>query len=67
MIWGKQSGYKIPTVHGRKIPPPGVFFGIFHIKSSYLHEHGVGTDTTGPGEAVFATSRRKFKAVKRNS
>ena len=43
--------------------PPGGFFGIFHMKSSYSHEPGVGTDTTGPGEAVFTTRRGKFKGV----
>ena len=38
-------------------------FGVFHKRSSYFHEPGVGTDTSGPGEAVFTTRRGKFKGV----
>ena len=53
------------NVHERKkSPPPGGFFDVFHIKSSYSHEPRVGTDIIGPGEAGFAIRWKTFKGCK---
>ena len=51
------------TYTEEKVPPPEGFLGVFHVKSSYSHEPGVGTGTTGPGEAVFAIRIVKFKEL----
>ena len=42
---------------------PGGFLDILHIRSSYSHDPRVGTDTIGPGEAVFTIRRAKFEGV----
>ena len=39
------------TDGGKKLPPDG-FFCMFHIKPLCSNDPGVGTDTSGPGEAV---------------
>ena len=36
-------------------------FTDFHVKSSYSHAPGVGTDIIGPGEAVFTIKCGKNK------
>ena len=46
-----------------KFPPPGTVFEILHIRSSYLQEPGVGTDTIGPGESVFIIRQAEFEGV----
>ena len=50
-----------PAVEG-KIHPSG-FCGIFNEKALYFHEPRVGTDTTGPGEAVLAIRIVKFQGI----
>ena len=55
----KSSGNLIPRSRPKKLEfkcfdPTKEINDYFHKKSSNFHDPWVGTDTTGPGEAVFA-------------
>ena len=53
-----------PRTRTRKTNPLRRVLGhFFHISLSHFHEPRVGTDTVGPGEAIFTITQAKFGGV----